>query len=404
MSTKPPGDEPAEDETKETDNSKLGGEEAPDVESETSAGGDSSASGDEDASGEPGGEDEVSAEEPSAADDAKEDDDESDELGDVVDTDDEDQPAVRVPLKQRLIAFWTPARLCVALVVVAVLGLGWWATRPIETPKPPPEPPKPEELYAEQIQRVLDGVSKQLHTVSYPIKDEDLKKLPFDQLKDAAKQRSELRQHLESLAEESGGESPDDHDENSAPLPPSDRFSRLGGDEPQITELPMLETVLIDEGVITDKGMETIAEIPELRHVRLRLSPITDAGLEPLLKCETLWFLNLPHSKLTEEGVRSLSKLPKLRQLRLGSTLLGNEVCRALLEVKSLRGIHLIGVPVSDEGLKVLVELPHLESLYLDDSGITETGWDWLFQNHPQLHVHINQRHHDRDPQYHVHE
>ena len=114
--------------------------------------------------------------------------------------------------------------------------------------------------------------------------------------------------------------------------------------------------------------------------------------------------MNLPHSRLTEKGIRSLSALPKLRQLRVGSTLLGNDIGRALLEVKSLRGVHLIGVPLSDEGLKVIVQLPHLESLYLDDAAITESGWDWLFQNHPQLHVHINQRHHDRDPQHHKHE
>jgi len=32
---------------------------------------------------------------------------------------------------------------------------------------------------------------------------------------------------------------------------------------------------------------------------------------------------------------------------------------------------------------------------------VTDEGWDWLFQNKSHLHVHIDQKHHDRDPQKH---
>jgi hypothetical protein len=82
---------------------------------------------------------------------------------------------------------------------------------------------------------------------------------------------------------------------------------------------------------------------------------------------------------------------------------LGNEVTREIATLPSLRVIHLIGVPVTDEGLKTLAEMPYLESLYLDDCAVTEAGWDWLFREHPHLHVHVNQAHHDRDPKRHEH-
>ena len=123
--------------------------------------------------------------------------------------------------------------------------------------------------------------------------------------------------------------------------------------------------------------------------------------------------LNLPHADCTSEGIAALAKLKRLRQLRIGSSRLGNEVSREIARIKSLRGIHLIGVGLTDDGLKVLtgiperpekeLGLPNLESLYLDDSAVTSAGWEWLFKTHPQLHVHVDQQHHDRDPKAHAH-
>jgi hypothetical protein len=172
---------------------------------------------------------------------------------------------------------------------------------------------------------------------------------------------------------------------------------------PQISEFDWLETLIVDRGIVTDESMETIAKLPNLQHLRLRLSPIGDEGLKRLSTMQSLWYLNLPHAKCTAEGIGALSAIPRLRQLRLGSTELGNDVTREIATITSLRGVHLIGIAVTDEGLKTLAAMPHLESLYLDDSAVTEAGWDWLFREHPYLHVHIDQDHHDRDPKAHKH-
>lgn len=171
----------------------------------------------------------------------------------------------------------------------------------------------------------------------------------------------------------------------------------------QLADIECIETLIFDQGVVTDEAIKIISELPKLQHLRLRLSPIGDEGLKMLANTETLWYLNLPHAACTNEGVGALAALPRLRQLRLGSGNLGNGVGREVASITSLRGIHLIGVKVTDEGLKMLAKMPHLESLYLDDSAVTEAGWDWLFREHPHLHVHINQSHHDRDPNLHTH-
>ena len=128
----------------------------------------------------------------------------------------------------------------------------------------------------------------------------------------------------------------------------------------QIKDLEKLETVIVDQGRITDEGIVHLPTLPNLQLVRLRYSPITDAGMATLAKCSSLWY-------------------------------------------RSLRGVHLIDIPVTNDGLKSLASLPYLESLYLDNSLVTESGWRWLYTNYPQIHVHVNQKHHDYDPKAHAH-
>jgi hypothetical protein len=53
--------------------------------------------------------------------------------------------------------------------------------------------------------------------------------------------------------------------------------------------------------------------------------------------------------------------------------------------------------------LKTLAAMKQLESLYLDDCAVTEAGWNWLFREHPDLHIHVDQNHLDRDPSAHKH-
>jgi len=168
-----------------------------------------------------------------------------------------------------------------------------------------------------------------------------------------------------------------------------------------LAQTPTVDTLICDAGELSDVAVESIASLPNLRHLRLRHSPISDDGFQALAAIKTLWFLNLPHSRCTAKGIASLAVLPDLRNLRLGSDLLGADAAGSLSLLHSLRSVHLIGVPFNDEGLRLIAALPELESIYLDDSSVTEDGWQWLFENYPDLHVHVDQQHHDRDPHRH---
>ncbi|QEG00066.1 Leucine Rich repeats (2 copies) [Stieleria maiorica] len=162
-----------------------------------------------------------------------------------------------------------------------------------------------------------------------------------------------------------------------------------------------LEVIQLDAGAVTDAGAEAIARLPSVVHLRLRLSPLTDRGLKAIAGCQSIQILNLPHCDATAAGVGELAALSQLRNLRLGGTRLGAETAGAVATIESLRNVHLIGVPIDDLGLRQIASLPKLQSLYLDDSAVTQSGWDWLFETHPNLHVHVNQKHPDRVKQPH---
>lgn len=162
-----------------------------------------------------------------------------------------------------------------------------------------------------------------------------------------------------------------------------------------------LKTLQLDAGVITDVGLESIALLPSLRHLRLRQSPITDIGFEKLARCPSIQILNLPQCDASATGVAALSSLPELWNLRLGGSRLTASTAEALTKIPTLRNVHLIGVPINDAGLRQIVSLPNLESLYIDDAAVSREGWDWVFENHPGLHIHVDQQHHDRDPRKH---
>jgi len=99
------------------------------------------------------------------------------------------------------------------------------------------------------------------------------------------------------------------------------------------------------------------------------------------------------------EGLRALAELPQLKSLRLGSPrLAGPEVGAALAGFPALRSLHLIDVPLGDRGLEALGTLPGLWNLYLDGAGVSDAAWEEYFRRHPEVHVHVDQAHHDRDP------
>jgi hypothetical protein len=159
-----------------------------------------------------------------------------------------------------------------------------------------------------------------------------------------------------------------------------------------------LREVVVEEGA-DDRAAAILATLPDLARLVLRRSPLSDAGFAALAGCPRLRDLNVPQAGCTAAGVRALAALDSLRSLRLGGPrLAGPEVGAAVATLPRLRSLHLIDVPLGDGGLAALEKLDGLWNLYLDGAGVSDEAWVEYFRVRPDVHVHVDQAHHDRDP------
>ena len=165
--------------------------------------------------------------------------------------------------------------------------------------------------------------------------------------------------------------------------------------------LPRLRVLLLDSDAnqLTDAGLAHLENVAGLQHLRLRSARISNAGLTKIAdSLPELRILNLPQANFGNEGLAELARLPKLEQLRFSSPAVTDAGIAGLREFPELKRVHLIDVPITDASLTVFAELPQLESLYIDGVQFSDAALEALFAARPQLHVHLGQRHHDRDP------
>ena len=171
-----------------------------------------------------------------------------------------------------------------------------------------------------------------------------------------------------------------------------------------LSGLTELRTLLLDHsdsrvsavGFVRLKGLGLV-------HLRYRGRGVDDEAATRIAELKSLRILNLPQAEISNVGLGRLAELPELEQLRLGGARVSIEGFKALAAMPGLKRLHLIDIPVGDAGLKVLGGIKQLESLYLDGAEVSEAAVDELFRVRPELHVHFDQRHHDRDPSRHSH-
>lgn len=175
----------------------------------------------------------------------------------------------------------------------------------------------------------------------------------------------------------------------------------------EVAGLESLATLDLQEGVADDAKAVLLSRLPRLERLVLRESPLGDDGFKHLAACHTLRDVNIPQARCTLVGLAALAELPRLKNLRLGSPTLcpegkgGAELGMTLLQFPALRSLHLIDVPLGDAGLEGIARYDGLWNLYLDGAGISDGAWERYFAIHPEVHVHVDQAHHDRDPNRH---
>jgi hypothetical protein len=177
----------------------------------------------------------------------------------------------------------------------------------------------------------------------------------------------------------------------------------LDADIVQLADATALRALLIDypESRITAAGLKHLADLPNLEHIRLRGPGVDDKALAEIGNIVSLRILNLPRGEFSDAGLEHLKALPQLVQLRFHSPAVTDAGMGTLAEFPSLARLHLIDVPITDSGLKTLAGIGRLESLYIDGGDFSNAAIDELFRARPDLHVHLNQQHHDRDPNKH---
>jgi hypothetical protein len=193
---------------------------------------------------------------------------------------------------------------------------------------------------------------------------------------------------------------------------------RAGGDHIQIEHtavndndlrlcagLDRLRVLQIDssQSHISASGLKQIDDLPTLEHLRIRGAGIDDEALAQIAQIKSLRILNLPQGTFSNEALAHLKQLPELVQFRFGSSRVTDAGMKLLGELPALRRLHLIDVPITDVGLRELAQMKQLESLYIDGGHFSDQVLDEFFRHRPDLHVHMNQQHHDRDPHKHEH-
>jgi hypothetical protein len=158
-----------------------------------------------------------------------------------------------------------------------------------------------------------------------------------------------------------------------------------------------------DDSRMTAAGMRHLAGLPHLKHLRIRGAGIDDEALAEVANIQALEILNLPRGAFTDAGLLQLKDLPRLESLRFGTPHVTTAGIASLATFPALKRLHLIDIPIGDDGLRSLARMEQLESLYIDGGEFSDVALDELFQARPQLHVHLNQQHSDRDPRGHAH-
>ncbi|MFT7641317.1 MAG: hypothetical protein ACI9G1_003064 [Pirellulaceae bacterium] len=175
-------------------------------------------------------------------------------------------------------------------------------------------------------------------------------------------------------------------------------------DMARLQEVPQLRVLDLKKTKIDDRGLLVLAQHENLHQLALRGAKITDAGIEHLVDLPKLAILNLPDAKFTNKSLERLQQLKKLELLRFGSPNVTNEGLGHLCNYANLRFLHLINSPIGDAGLAHVSKIPKLESFYLDGGNATNEGLVKLYESTPKLHIHVDQKHLDSDPNAHKHD
>jgi hypothetical protein len=176
----------------------------------------------------------------------------------------------------------------------------------------------------------------------------------------------------------------------------------------ELAGLANLRVLKLEDGAVTADGLRVVAELPNLETLWLRNCEVSYRAVREIARNQNLARLNLPQAAFGDSGLKLLVALPRLEQLRFSSPHVTAQGLSAIGQAHSLRQLHIFDVPVNAEILQEVATLEHLESLYIDRPRGDVAAFNaaiehFIFTDRPDVHVHLEQRHHDLDPHGHSH-
>jgi hypothetical protein len=181
-------------------------------------------------------------------------------------------------------------------------------------------------------------------------------------------------------------------------------------DDRQLAELaglPGLRQLKLERGSVTASGLAVLGDVPDLEVLLLRRCRLGNGAIRQIVRNRQLRTLNLPQAEFGDEGLEEIAALPELVHLRFSSPYVSAPGMEALGHASQLRYLQVFEVPVTERFFREVAKLPRLESLYIDhphgNPAAIDAGLAAFFAARPDVHVHLDQHHHDLDPHTHPH-
>lgn len=171
----------------------------------------------------------------------------------------------------------------------------------------------------------------------------------------------------------------------------------------QLANLSGLQQLICDQGGFDQSALSVLPNLPDLISIRVKGVSISDEAFQWLAQAPALQIINLPEAQVSAAGISSLANHPQIRLLRIHGRLIDDQACHQLQAIPSLNFIHLIGPQISAAGLQEIAKVQALQSLYIDYCSLPSDAWEDFFKARPDVHVHLDQWHHDLDPNQHQH-
>lgn len=113
-----------------------------------------------------------------------------------------------------------------------------------------------------------------------------------------------------------------------------------------LEEFPDLETLVLRNTNVTDRGMLCLKQLPRLTYLDLHGTKISDATLALIGEERDLQDLDLGDTQVTAAGIEQLSQLDRLRSLDLSGTKATEAALTSLAELPELQWVDLANVNI----------------------------------------------------------